>query len=80
MFKKKLQKLIKSFLKPYTEYENLAWDGAPKTIKELINRSIKRFIRTMMGMDKFDSVKPLYEYLKMLPFKDNMKLLQGKFM
>ena len=79
MFKKKLQKLIKSFLKTYIEYENLAWDGAPKTIKELINRSIKRFIRTMMGMDKFDSVKPLYEHLKMLPFKDNMKLLQGKF-
>ena len=31
-------------------------------------------------MDKFDSVKPFYEYLNILPFKDNMKLLQGKFM
>ena len=34
----------------------------------------------MMNMDKFDSVKPFYEYLNILPFKDNMKLLQGKFM
>ena len=31
-------------------------------------------------MDKFSSVKPFYEYLKILPFKDNMKLLQGMFM
>ena len=34
----------------------------------------------MMNMDKFDSVKPFYEYLHILQFKDNMKLLQGKFM
>ena len=34
----------------------------------------------MMDMDKFNSVKPSYEYLNILPFKDNMKLLQGKFM
>ena len=33
----------------------------------------------MMNMDKFDSVKPFYEYLNILPFKDNMKLLQRKF-
>ena len=69
-----------SFLKPYIEYKNLAWGGAPKTKIELINRSIKRSIRTMMNIDKFDSAKPFYEYLKILPFKDNMKLLQGKLM
>ena len=34
----------------------------------------------MMNMDKFDSVKLFYEYLNILLFKDNMKLLQGKFM
>ena len=75
-----MKNLFDSFLKPYIEYGNLAWGGAPKTKIELINRSIKRSIRTMMDMDKFDSVKPFYEYLKILPFKDNMKLLQGKFM
>ena len=75
-----IKNLFNSFLKPYTEYGNLGWGGAPKTKIELINRSIKRSIRTMMDMDKFDSVKPFYEYLKILPFKDNMKLLQGKFM
>ena len=34
----------------------------------------------MMNMDKFDSLKPFNEYLNMLSFKDNIKLLQGKFM
>ena len=34
----------------------------------------------MMNMDKFDFVKRFYEYLNILPFKNNMKRLQGKFM
>ena len=80
MFKRKLKNLFNSFLKPCIEYGNLACGGAPKTKIELINRSIKRSIRTAMNMDKFDSVKPFYEYLNILPFKDNMKRLQGKFM
>ena len=66
--------LFISVLKPYIECGNLAWGGAPKTKIELINKSIKRSIRTIMDMDKFDSVKPFYEYLKILPFKDNMKV------
>ena len=70
-----MKNLFNSFLKPYIEYGSLAWGGAPKTKIELINRTIK-----CMNMDKFDSVKPFYEYLNLLPFKDNMKLLQGKFM
>ena len=80
MFKKKLKDLFNSFLTPYIEYGSLAWGGAPKNKIELINRSIKRSIRTMMDMDKFDSVKPFHEYLKILQFKDNMKLIQRKFM
>ena len=75
-----MKNLFNLFLKFYNEYGNLVWGGAPKTKIELINRSIKRSISTMMNMDKFDSVKPFYEYLNILPFKDNMKLLQGKFM
>ena len=55
--------LFNSFLKPYIEYGNLAWDGASKTKIELIFRSIKCSIRTMMDIDKFDSVKPFYEYI-----------------
>ena len=73
-----MKNLFNSELKPYVEYGNLAWGGVPKTKIELVNRSIKCPIRTMMDMDKFDSVKPFYEYLKILPFKDNMKLSQGK--
>ena len=53
--------------------------GAPKTKTELINRSIKCSITTMIDMDKFDS-EVLYEYFKIRPSKNNMKLLQGKFM
>ena len=75
-----MKNLLISFLKPYNEYGNLAWGGAPKAKIELINRTIKYSIRTMMNMDKFDSMNPFYEYLNILPFKDNMKLLQGKFM
>ena len=65
-----MKNLFNSFLKPYIEYGNLAWAGAPKTKIDLINRSIKHSIRTMMDMDKFDSVKPFYEYLKILPFEN----------
>ena len=75
-----MKNLFNSYLKPFLEYEKLAWGGAPKTKIESINRSIKCSIRTMMDMDKFDSVQSFYEYLKILPFKDNIKLLQGKFM
>ena len=55
-----MKNLFNSFLKPYIEHGNLSWGGASKTKTELINRSIKRSIRTMMNMDKFDSVKPFY--------------------
>ena len=53
-----MKNLFNSFFKPYTEYGNLAWGGVPKTKIELINRSIKRSIRAMIDMNKFDSVKP----------------------
>ena len=75
-----MKNFYKSFLKIYIEYGNFAQGGVPKTKIELINRSIKCPIRTVMDMDKIDSVKPFYEHLKILPCKDNMKLLQGKFM
>ena len=71
-----MKNLFISFLKPYTEYGKLAWGGTPETKIELINRNINYSIRTIMDVDKFDSVKAFYEYLKILPFKDNMKLLQ----
>ena len=71
-----MKNLFISFLKPYTEYGKLAWGGTPETKIELINRNRNYSIRTIMDVDKFDSVKAFYEYLKILPFKDNMKLLQ----
>ena len=56
-----MKNLFNSFLKPYIEYGKLAWVGAPKSKIELINRSIKRSIRTIIDIDKFDYVKPFYE-------------------
>ena len=56
-----MNNLFNSFLKPYIEYGNFLLGGAPKTKIELINRSIIQSNRTMMDMDKFDSVKPFYE-------------------
>ena len=41
---------------------------------------MKRSIRTMIGLNKFDSVKPFYEKLKILPLTNNAKHLQFKFM
>ena len=61
-----MKNVFNSFLKLYNEYGNLAWGAAPKTKTELINRSIKHSIITTMDTDKFDFVKPFYEYLKMI--------------
>ena len=76
MFKKKLKNSFNSSLKTYIEYGNLAQDGAVKSKIELISRSMKHSIRIMIDMDKSDSVKRFYEYLKIIQFKENMKLLQ----
>ena len=34
----------------------------------------------MLFKQKYDSVKPFYKYLKILPLSENIKLLQCKFM
>ena len=82
-----LKNLFNSFIKPYIEYGTLAWGAATNNHLGKINLSIKRSIRTILFKDKLDSVKlcyesvkPYYEYLNILPLLDNIKLLQGKFM
>ena len=84
IFKRRLRTIYSGhriWVIPYIEYGNLAWGGAPKSKIYLINSSMKRSIRTMMEMDKFDFVKPFHEYLNILSCNDNMKkLLQGRFM
>ena len=84
IFKRRLRTTYsahKIWVIPYIGYGNLAWGGAPKTKIQLINSSVKRSIRTMIEMDKFDFVKPFHEYLNILSFNHNMKkLLQGRFM
>ena len=56
----------------------LGWSTKAKI--ELTYGRIKGSIRKMTSMDKSDSVNLFYEYLRILSFKYNTNLLQGKFM
>ena len=77
---KQLKDLYYSFIKSYTEYDNLAWGGAAKANLAKIDRSLRNAIRIMMFQGKRKSVQPLYEYLNILPLNINRKLLCAKFM
>ena len=37
-------------------------------------------MRIMLFKEKYDSVKPFYEYLKIFPLSENIEVLPGKFM
>ena len=74
-----LKNIFNSFFKPYIEYGTLAWGAAANNHLEKINKSTKRSIHTMLFKDKYNSVKPFYGYLNILPLSDNIKLLQGKY-
>ena len=67
---KQLKDLYSSFIKPYTEYGNLASGGSSK------NKPIR--IRIMMFKGKRGTVQPLYEHLNILPLNLNKKLLCEK--
>ena len=58
----------------------LAWGTSANIHFETLNQSIKRSIWAILFKGKYDSVKPYYKYLQILPFLDNIKLLRGKFM
>ena len=66
-------------IKPYIVYGTLAWGGAAKTHLTKIDRSIRKTIRLMFKEERH-IVKPLYEYLKILPINLNNRLLQAIFM
>lgn len=60
---KKLKNLCYSFIKPHTEYDELAWSSAPKIYLMKIDRNIKKSIRTITFKKIHDSVKPYCKYL-----------------
>ena len=57
---KQLKYLYSSFIKPYTEYGNLAWGRAAKTNLAKIDRSLRKAIRIIMFKGKMETVQPLY--------------------
>ena len=75
-----IKNIHNSFLKPYTDYGTLVWYGTPKCnltkTKEILDKSS----RTMLLKGKYESSKPLYKYLNILPLPENIKHNQGKFM
>ena len=75
-----LKNIYYFFVKPYIDYGTLAWGTSANIHFETFNKSIKRSIRAILFKGKYDSVKPYYKYLQILPFLDNIKLLRGKFM
>ena len=76
---KQSKNLYNVFMKPYTEYGNFAWGGAPTTYLNQVSRSHKKAVRVMRFRKKHESTKPLFEYLSTVPFDFNIKLQQGKF-
>ena len=77
---KQLKELLSTLIKPYIDYETLAWGGAAKNHLIKIDRSVRKTIRLMMFKEKRHTAKSLGEYLKMLPVSLDNKLLQAKFM
>ena len=59
---------------------HISMEWGSKTYLEKINKTLNRSIRTILFKQKYDIVKPFYKYLGILPWKQNIKLQQGKFM
>ena len=62
------------------EYSIITWGGTPKTHLNKVSRSLKKAVSIMMFKNKYESTKPSFEYLNIVPFDINLKLQQGKFM
>ena len=68
------------FIKPYMEYSIITWGGTPKTRLNKVSRSLKKAVSIMMFKNKYESTKPSFEYLNIVPFDINLKLQHRKFM
>ena len=76
---KQLKNLYNAFVEPLTEYDVLAWGGAPKMHLIKIKRNFNKALRIMLFKEKFESAQPLFQYLNIVWLHLNINLQQSKF-
>ena len=75
-----LHNLYNAFIQPYINYGALTWGTCANTHMEKIEKKHNKTIRIINFKYKEEQVNPLYYSSKILPVKENIKLLKGKFM
>ena len=74
-----LASIFNAFVKPYVDYGILTWGGTTNTHLLKLNRTLNKAMRIMAFRSKYESVKPLDIYYKILPLEANIKLNQERF-
>ena len=75
-----IRNIYNSFLKAYTDYGTLVWCGTQKCNLTKMEKILNKSSCTMLFKGKYDSFKPLYKCLSILPLPGNIRHNQGKFM
>ena len=75
-----IRNIYNSFLKAYTDYGTLVWCGTQKCNLTKIEKILNKSSCTMLFKGKYDSFKPLYKCLNLLPLPGNIRHNQSKFM
>ena len=75
-----IKNIYNSFLKPYTDYGTLVWCGTQKCNLTKMEKILNKSSCTMLFKGKYESSKPLYKCLNILPLPGNIRHNQDKFM
>ena len=79
MQERTIKNINNTFLKPYTEYGTLVWCETPKCHLTKMEITLNVSAQTKLFKGKYESSKPLYKYLKILPLTETIKQNQSKF-
>ena len=75
-----LRNICNAHIQPHLGYESLIWGYIAPTYFNIIKESKKKAMRIMNFNYKDTPVNPFFINSKILPLKENLKFLQGKFM